>query len=198
MISLTAVLFAGGESRRMGADKATLIFDGQPLWARQLATLEKMSPEKILISARTQPPWCPAEIETVLDGKNSCGPIGGLAAALEKITTAHLLALAVDLPLMTPGQLKIMLRQATPGVGVMPQSGHFFEPLGAIYPAAALPFVERQIAAGDFSLQNLAHVVCEQGLSRIHPLTAKELPLYHNVNTFADFETGLKLTSPAS
>ena len=44
MKTLTAVLLAGGESRRMGADKATLICDGEPLWARQLATLKKLSP----------------------------------------------------------------------------------------------------------------------------------------------------------
>ena len=38
-MTLSAVLLAGGESRRMGMDKATIIFRGAPLWERQLAIL---------------------------------------------------------------------------------------------------------------------------------------------------------------
>src|SRR5437867_2135004 len=98
MKTLTAVLFAGGESRRMGADKAMLEIGGEPLWARQLRRLRELQPERILISARSKPAWCPAEIETVLDEPPSRGPLSGLAAALKIIQTTHLLALAIDLP----------------------------------------------------------------------------------------------------
>jgi molybdenum cofactor guanylyltransferase len=98
MKTLTAVLFTGGESRRMGADKATLVLDGEPLWSRQLRTLRELQPERILISARTKPAWCPPEIEVVLDKPPSRGPLTGLAAALKRIHTTHLFALAIDLP----------------------------------------------------------------------------------------------------
>ncbi|PYL03745.1 MAG: molybdenum cofactor guanylyltransferase, partial [Verrucomicrobia bacterium] len=35
-MNISAVLFAGGESRRMGQDKATLVFHGKSLWEIQL------------------------------------------------------------------------------------------------------------------------------------------------------------------
>ena len=93
-MTLTAVLFAGGEARRLGADKATLLWEGEPLWSRQLRTLRELAPEKILISARTKPAWCPPEIETVLDEPPARGPLSGIVAALKKMETTHLLALA--------------------------------------------------------------------------------------------------------
>src|SRR5215469_1433267 len=100
MKTLTAVLFAGGESRRMGADKATLVLDGEPLWSRQIRVLRELYPAKVMISARKMPDWCPADIEVALDEPPSRGPLSGLVAALGKIQTTHLLALAVDLPRM--------------------------------------------------------------------------------------------------
>ena len=132
MTMLTAVLFVGGESRRMGADKATLIFEGEPLWSRQLGTLRELSPEKILISARTKPSWCPPEIETVLDEPPSRGPLSGLAGALKKITTTHLLVLAVDMPWMTSAHLRWLQSRSVHGVGVMPVLRGHCEPLSAI------------------------------------------------------------------
>jgi molybdopterin-guanine dinucleotide biosynthesis protein A len=38
-MTLTAVLLAGGESRRMGRDKAAIVFRGQLLWQRQIELL---------------------------------------------------------------------------------------------------------------------------------------------------------------
>ncbi|MGH7980442.1 MAG: NTP transferase domain-containing protein, partial [Limisphaerales bacterium] len=105
MKTLTAALFAGGSSRRMGVDKATLILNGDPLWSRQVAILRALNPAKILISARNKPGWCPAVVEAALDAAPSRGPLEGLAAALGKIQTTHLLALAIDLPRMTSAHL---------------------------------------------------------------------------------------------
>src|SRR6266581_8677905 len=117
---ISAVLLAGGESRRMGRDKATLLFRGKPLWQIQLEQLRKLAPAEIFVSARTNPIWRPADVQFVADDPPSRGPLSGLAASLAQMRTAHLLALAVDMPFMTEQYMKFLCAQIKPGVGVLP------------------------------------------------------------------------------
>ena len=100
-MNISTVLLAGGESRRMGSDKATLLFRGKPLWQVQLETLQKLGPKEIFVSARIDPPWRPDDVVFVADAPLSRGPLSGLAASMSRMRTTHLLALAVDMPWMT-------------------------------------------------------------------------------------------------
>ena len=84
---VSAVLLAGGESRRMGTDKATFLFRGKPLWQVQLETLRRLRPAEIFVSARTDPSWRPAYVQFIADIPPSCGPLSGLAASLQKMHT---------------------------------------------------------------------------------------------------------------
>ena len=83
-MNISAVLLAGGESRRMRKDKATLLFRGRPLWQIQLELLRQLGPAEIFISARTDPTWRPADVEFVADDLPSRGPLSGLAGSLER------------------------------------------------------------------------------------------------------------------
>jgi molybdopterin-guanine dinucleotide biosynthesis protein A len=185
-MTLTAVLFAGGQSRRMGADKATLVFAGGPLWARQLGALRDLKPDTLWVSARERPAWCPAEIEAVLDAPPARGPLSGLAAVLGRVRTTHMLALAVDLPLMTKEHLQKLWAQAQPGCGVMPLTGDDFEPLCAIYPVEAGAAAADALAGGRLVLQSFAKFLVEQKRARIYLLAESERAFYRNVNTRAD------------
>src|SRR5438067_9404527 len=105
-MNISAVLLAGGESRRMGKDKATLLFRSEPLgrneplWRIQLDLLRRLAPIEILISARNDPAWRPADVSFVADAPPSRGPLSGISAALAHAATTHLLTLAIDMPFM--------------------------------------------------------------------------------------------------
>jgi molybdopterin-guanine dinucleotide biosynthesis protein A len=187
-LTLTTVLLTGGESRRMGTDKATLIYEGQPLWCRQLDRLRALQPETILISARTKPAWCPPDAGAALDEPPSRGPLSGLAAALKDLHTTHLLVLAVDLPQMTAAHLQSLWAQARPGRGVIPQNGDYFEPLCAVYPVESLALAAQSLAAGQLALQALAKTLIREQLMQAHPLKADERQFYHNGNTPDDLK----------
>src|SRR6478752_3255668 len=103
-----AVLLAGGESRRMGRDKATVLFRGKPLWQIQLELLRKLEPAEIFVSARADPRWRPADVQFVADDQPSRGPVSGIAASLARMHTAHLLALAIDMPFMSENYLRYL------------------------------------------------------------------------------------------
>lgn len=167
-MTLTAVLLAGGGSRRMGRDKATIVFRGKPLWQRQLELLRNLRPEKIFVSVRKEPSWLPLETELLLDEPPSRGPLSGLTKALERMQTSHLAVLAVDMPSMTSEQMRILWGLATIGCGVLPMIGDLAEPLAAIYPREASADFSTALAGdgGHFRRDGLLHV---QGLAAARP-----------------------------
>ena len=185
-MKLSAVLLAGGLSRRMGADKATLLVEGKPLWQRQLQVLSAMRPVSLWVSARGVLPWCPTGIEVVVDKTPSRGPLSGVAAALSHLQTSHLLVLAVDLPQMTTEHLRKLWGLASPGMGVIPANGGYFEPLCAIYPVEAVTAVEAALNSSDVSLQSFAQTLRLRAQAHACDLTPEEKPLYLNLNTPVD------------
>lgn len=192
--SLTAVLFVGGLSRRMGVDKPALQFGGEPLWARQIRLLRGLIPNALWISARSRPAWCPPEIEVILDEPPSCGPLSGLAVALRKLQTSHLLALAIDLPHMKVELLRKLWSLAQPGCGVVP-ANDLLEPLCAVYPAeAALNAATALKNSQDASLQSLVRAICREGRMRLYPCTESERCFFRNMNTPEDLKTCNSIT----
>jgi molybdopterin-guanine dinucleotide biosynthesis protein A len=185
-MTLSAILLAGGRSRRMGADKSTLLIVGEPLWQRQLRLLNDLRPTALWVSARTTLPWCPAEIEVVTDRLPSRGPLSGLVAALLRLQTSHLLVLAIDLPQMTTKHLRKLWGLASPGVGVIPLNSGYFEPLCAIYPVEAVAIAEAALTSSDVSLQSFAQTLRRQSQAHAYDLVPEEQPLYFNMNTPSD------------
>jgi molybdopterin-guanine dinucleotide biosynthesis protein A len=172
----------------MGADKATLMIAGKPLWSRQLDALRRMQPDKLLISGRFRPSWTPDDIEVVLDEPPSRGPLSGLAAALKEMQTTHLLALAVDLPEMSTEHLLTLWRCARLGLGVIPQWDNHYEPMAAIYPASVASMAERALAAGNLALQAFIERILEHNCVCVHPISISDRQLYRNVNSPEDLK----------
>lgn len=183
MKTLTAVLFAGGESRRMGKDKATLTLNGEPLWSRQIRILRELHPARVMVSARNNPEWCPADIEVALDEPPSRGPLSGLAAAFKKIQTTHLLVLAVDLPKMTSEHMRKLWALAQPRIGIIPQSDGLIEPLCAIYPVEVAGLALKTLPKKDVSLGAFIQTLAAQNRVCFYGVTQSETSLYQNVNT---------------
>jgi molybdenum cofactor guanylyltransferase len=182
MITFTAILLAGGESLRMGRDKATIEFDGQPLWERQLEILRVLGPEKILVSARATPSWLPDDVELLLDDPPSRGPLSGLTKALAAMRTTHLVTLAVDMSFMTSEQLDRLCKLAETGRGLVPMIGERAEPLAAVYPAEASPDFAEALAGADYSLQRLVRKLAAEDKIRFLPVAARDEHLYRSVN----------------
>jgi molybdenum cofactor guanylyltransferase len=185
-MTLTAVLFVGGLSRRMGVDKAMLDFAAKPLWQKQIELLRELEPQTIWVSARVRPAWCPTDIDVVADAPPSRGPLSGLAVALQRLQTSHLLALAIDLPRMTVDELAKLRAMVQPGCGVIPMNGEYFEPLCAIYPAEAVTAASDALAGEDVSLQHFSRTLVSLNRVRTHVLLESEKPLFLNVNSPTD------------
>jgi molybdenum cofactor guanylyltransferase len=187
-MTFSAVLLAGGESRRMGRDKATIVFRGRPLWQWQLQKLRDLGPGEIFVSARTEPAWLPQATELILDEPPSRGPLSGLTRAMAWMQTSHLIALAVDMPFMTSEQMHSLCSLVTANCGVIPALDGRVEPLAAIYPREAAADFSAALAGNDFSLQKLVRNLARAGKVRIVHVLEEERNLYRSVNELADFK----------
>ncbi len=185
-MKISAVLLAGGESRRMGKDKATLLFHGTPLWQTQLELLRQLEPTEIFVSARTDPVWRPADVQFVADNSPSRGPLSGLAASLAKMCTKHLLALAIDMPFMTKKYLTFLCSQLEPSRGIIAKLEDRFEPLAAIYPQEAHANVQSALSGADYSLQTVADGLAAAGKLEVMLVTLQERKLFRNFNELSD------------
>ena len=187
-MNISAVLLAGGESRRMGKDKATLLFRSEPLWRIQLDLLRKLAPVKILISARNDPAWRPTDVSLVADAPPSRGPLSGISAAMGRKATTHLLTLAIDMPFMNEQYLRSLCLAIEPGRGVIPVMEDRAEPLAAIYPVEARADFAAALSGSDFSLQKLAKELLSKDRLRVVQVKKEEEALFRNLNEPRDLK----------
>ena len=185
-----AVLLAGGKSSRMGRDKAGVKFRGEPLWRRQLATLQSLRPAEIVISGRAGAPYAASGYEVIVDDVRDFGPLAGIVGGMRRTRCDLLLLLAIDLPEMTADFLLSLLREAaTTHRGVVPRNGRWFEPLAAVYTRQCLPIAEQCLASSDRSLQHFVREAIAGDHLAPRPITRSERPLFKNVNTEADLRS---------
>ena len=156
-MTLTAAIFAGGQSRRMGTDKAVLEVEGMTLLARTAqAALEAELP--VLVVGRALPAdWPLKTVAFAEDSQPGLGPVGGLATALGQRETAAVLALACDLPLLTPDAVRWLGTQLGRGNehGLIVVNDGKWEPLFSVYRPTGLPLIASRLAEGRRSLHGL-------------------------------------------
>lgn len=176
----SAVLLAAGRSARMGRDKALLPCAGEPLWRRQWRLLEAVGAGEIFLSARADQGWVPPGVTTLADAVADAGPLAGIAAALDRCRTSHLIVLAVDLPQMTPAWFAQLAAACAPGRGAVGRRGKFYEPLAAIYPMDLRGEAAAALQRGDFALQ--AFIAAAGERFHVHEITDAEAPWFENWN----------------
>lgn len=112
---LFGLVLAGGRSRRMGRDKATLQYHGRSQ-AEHTATLLAGSCERVLVSCRADQAvgdHVPG-FEQVHDRFLDVGPTGGMLSAMTAFPEAAWLVAACDLPFLDEETLLALVRQRDP------------------------------------------------------------------------------------
>jgi molybdenum cofactor guanylyltransferase len=192
--TFSAVLLAGGKSARMGRDKVYLQVEWEgafiPLWKRQLAVLQSITPERLFISGARKQGY-PTSIRVLEDDWPDVGPLGGIATCLSRSQSDFLLVLAVDLPRIQPGFLKKLLALSAAGCGVAPVHHNGFEPLVAVYPASSLALAIDRIREQDYSLQHFIAKLLENHLITSCEVEASEWIQLENWNTPEDLDRSL-------
>lgn len=179
------LVLSGGQSRRMGRDKALLESDGKTALERGVELLGRHV-ERVFVSVRPDQADDPlrGRFAQVIDRYTGIGPAAGILSALETHPDVSWLVLACDLPNADDATLEFLLRHGSERPFTAFRSSHdgLPEPLCAIYRPAARALV------ADFVEQG---IVCPRKMLIRSDTELLELPDPHaldNVNTPEDFE----------
>lgn len=145
----TAIIMAGGDSRRMGRDKATLPFADRTLIESVIATMQPLFPA-IIVSVRQPRPeigW-PQVCDMQADG----GPLVGLVTALGSIATPWAFVVACDMPFVSPALVELLAEHRTQRQAVVPVVHGQLQPLAAFYATSCIPLMRASLSLGDKSL----------------------------------------------
>ena len=124
----TAVILAGGESKRMGQDKARLVLDGQTLLQHVIATMQQVFPHVILSVSEPRPE---IELLQVCDDPSVHGPLAGVLAALDHVTTQWAFIIACDMPFVQPSLIVLLSQYRQTCQAVVPVVHGHPQPLAA-------------------------------------------------------------------
>ena len=146
------LVLAGGESRRMGRDKALLLRDGQSQLAHIAALLERVT-DRVFVSTRRaqQNDAERSRFEQIVDRYENIGPIAGILSALEEHPDKDWLVVACDLPNIDEPTLRFLLDHRSaelPFTAFRSSYDDLPEPLCALYRSGSDDILRRFIADG--------------------------------------------------
>ncbi len=188
ILNMTGIVLAGGESRRMGSDKAFLPINGLPMIEHVIRALRTVCGH-IIVVTNSPRDYERYDVEVAGDALNSRGSLVGLYSGLLQSSDDQNLVVACDMPFLSPGLLAYMARISADYQVVLPRVGDFIEPLHALYRRDLLPIIEERLRRDERRIRDLF-----TGL-RIRYVTGTEIDAFDpsrrsfiNVNTREEYE----------
>jgi molybdopterin-guanine dinucleotide biosynthesis protein A len=106
-VNLTTIILCGGQSSRMGRDKATLSVGAETFLGRAIRIGHELADEVIVVSRASQP--VPAGVRVVHDPIENLGPLAAIAASLAASRTDLNAVIACDMPLVKAAVIRRLI-----------------------------------------------------------------------------------------
>jgi molybdopterin-guanine dinucleotide biosynthesis protein A len=190
---VSCIVLAGGEGKRLGADKAFLKIGGRVLIEGIVEKMARIGDEVIIVTNSPRR-YGYLEAKLVGDVYPGKGALGGIYSGLKAAHSHHSLVVACDMPFLDLKLLRYMILLAPGQDVVIPRIGELTEPLHAIYSKRCLQPIECVLAGGgrriiEFFPEVRVRYVEEQEIRLFDP----QLLSFFNINTLADLEEARSL-----
>lgn len=183
---MIGVILAGGESTRMGRDKASVEVGGRTMleWVTAAVTAAGLEP---VVAGREE---SPGGVEAFADpGMPHRGPLAGLVGAMHHHPATPAVVVSVDQPWVRPDTLR-RLCSFGDDLAVVPVDGGVRQTTCALYPPNIIGAAETELAGGG-SLQSLLDVTSFNPVVDWHAW-GEDGRSWFSVNTEEDLEAGLE------
>jgi molybdenum cofactor guanylyltransferase len=205
MKQVVGIILAGGHSRRMGTDKASLQFGPELLLQRIVRIVgQTASPVIVVAQQGRKLPTLSPEVILAHDESPDRGPLEGIAAGLRTLRNKFPEIDAVfisgcDTPLLMPAFVNRMAELLDlPYDAAVPIQNDVPQPLAGVYRPKILPVVNQLLTDNRLSLRDLldhlaVRFVSADELRSVDP----ELQSLRNLNTPADYHAALAVAKSA-
>lgn len=184
---VAGVILAGGESSRMGRNKALLEVNGERMIETAYRRMAELFDEVLLVT-NTPESYDFIPCRKIADIHPGMGPLGGIHAALSSSVAERAFVIACDMPGLNPRLIRELCGIEGGGDVVIPETPGGLEPLHAVYSKSCLPKMEQMLFAGErriLSFFDLAQVrlVPRGRIAALDP----EYASFRNINTQEDY-----------
>jgi len=197
MLQKSAVILAGGFSRRFGKDKGLIVLAGKPLVLHVIDRVSKVVDEVlVVVSSKDQKKKFEIilgeKANLLIDKNYSQTPLVGAITGLESAKDEYSLLLPCDTPLISIQIVQFLLDMCINRSAVIPRwpSG-YIEPLQAVYHTKfALTAAKTALAQGNMNMQSMidnlrgVRYVSTMVLEQLEP----DLLTFFNINTPQDLK----------
>lgn len=171
--NITGIILSGGQSTRMGTDKALTKMSGKPMISYVLEATEPMVGEIFIVS--DHPEHDVFGLPRVTDIIPSAGPLAGLCAGLSHSHTEFNLVLSCDIPQITPQTIARLINGYQPGLDMVQLATEtHVMPLVALYRRSCLKPALELLGSGEHRVRMLAENVRSK-VVRLEPGLASTL-----------------------
>ena len=196
--AVTGVILAGGQSRRMGQNKALMQLGGERLIDRVLGAMRQVCSELLMVTNNPEL-YADLGVPMVGDVYPDKGSLGGIYSGLYHASTPYSLVVACDMPFLRADILQYLLNQRSDYDVVMPDVLGEQQPLHAIYHRVCLEPIVRRLDANRLKIVGFlpdvrVRTVTEDELRPIDP----DLRTFQNLNTPEDFNAASLSRDPRS
>ncbi|MBL4754850.1 MAG: molybdenum cofactor guanylyltransferase [Flavobacteriales bacterium] len=187
MVSLAAIILAGGFSSRMGMDKGLVPFRGKPMIQWSIEVASSVTDHIMIIANQVgyEQFGHPVHHDLLIEK----GPLGGIHAGLTYSNAVNNLVLACDLPMLNSAFIQHLVSEISVQHNiVVPRVGNRLEPLCAVYHQDCLSKIENVAQSEDLSLQgflansNTKFIDLDQNSPNYSPY------LFSNINSKEELE----------
>lgn len=180
-LPVCGVILAGGQSRRMGQNKALLPLNGETLVARQARKFQAWFQETVVVTNEPDL-YRDLGLPLVADLHPGCGPLAGVEAGLAAAHLPWAFVAAVDLPFLERSLITQLWTERGAVRAVVPRPQGRWQPTSALYHQDCLA------PAGELLEQGFRRV---EALFERVPVAAVEVAqadrLFFNANTPEDW-----------
>lgn len=178
MMELAAAILAGGESARMGQDKALMDWRGKTFLQHVIDEVSQLE-VPIYLSGQEQK-LAAFGFPVIEDSVSNQGPVVALASCFNKIKAEQILVLSCDVPQIKFSELKRLITAHQQADVTMFQSGTKKLPLVAVYNQSCSSAFQAAMENGERKLFSV--------IDKLETKTIQYNGELHNVNSPQDLE----------